>query len=257
MRRGDHRGRHRGEERRHAHAAGVPRAGVRDRAGRRGASGTRGEHLSHAAEDHGGRRGRRGARRHAGRARAIPGQEVGLMLCGGNIDPRILASIMVRELERENRIVSFRLTIHRPAWRARPDRDPAGRARRQYSRGRSPAAVPRRAGQGRAPRCHGRDARPPRMRTRFLPRSPPTAIGRCGSRPAPRWSDAGGTGAKRRQPGLCRHRLKLRASQRGMAGTSPAMTKGTSLWPLVLPCPSASPPPAARNKSARRRRRRA
>jgi threonine dehydratase len=36
---------------------------------------------------------------------------VGLILCGGNIDPRILASIMVRELEREERIVSFRLTI--------------------------------------------------------------------------------------------------------------------------------------------------
>ena len=39
------------------------------------------------------------------------GRKVGLILCGGNIDPRILASIMVRELERENRIVSFRLTI--------------------------------------------------------------------------------------------------------------------------------------------------
>jgi threonine dehydratase len=39
------------------------------------------------------------------------GRKVGLMLCGGNIDPRILASIMVRELEREHRIVSFRLTI--------------------------------------------------------------------------------------------------------------------------------------------------
>jgi threonine dehydratase len=39
------------------------------------------------------------------------GQKVGLVLCGGNIDPRILASIMVRELERENRIVSYRLTI--------------------------------------------------------------------------------------------------------------------------------------------------
>ncbi len=39
------------------------------------------------------------------------GKRVGLILCGGNIDPRILASIMVRELERENRIVSFRLTI--------------------------------------------------------------------------------------------------------------------------------------------------
>jgi threonine dehydratase len=39
------------------------------------------------------------------------GRKVGLILCGGNIDPRILASIMVRELERENRIVSFRLSI--------------------------------------------------------------------------------------------------------------------------------------------------
>ena len=39
------------------------------------------------------------------------GRRVGLILCGGNIDPRILASIMVRELEREARIVSFRLTI--------------------------------------------------------------------------------------------------------------------------------------------------
>jgi threonine dehydratase len=39
------------------------------------------------------------------------GRRVGLILCGGNIDARILASIMVRELEREDRIVSFRLTI--------------------------------------------------------------------------------------------------------------------------------------------------
>ena len=38
-------------------------------------------------------------------------KRVGLILCGGNIDPRILASIMVRELEREARIVSFRLAI--------------------------------------------------------------------------------------------------------------------------------------------------
>jgi threonine dehydratase len=43
--------------------------------------------------------------------RRFAGRKVGLILCGGNIDPRILASIMVRELERENRIVSFRLTI--------------------------------------------------------------------------------------------------------------------------------------------------
>lgn len=38
------------------------------------------------------------------------GKRVGLLLCGGNIDARILASIMVRELERRERIVSFRLT---------------------------------------------------------------------------------------------------------------------------------------------------
>jgi threonine dehydratase len=39
------------------------------------------------------------------------GRRIGLLLSGGNIDPRILASIMVRELEREHRIVSFRLTL--------------------------------------------------------------------------------------------------------------------------------------------------
>lgn len=38
------------------------------------------------------------------------GRKVGLVLCGGNIDTRLLAAIMVRELERENRIVAFRLT---------------------------------------------------------------------------------------------------------------------------------------------------
>jgi threonine dehydratase len=43
--------------------------------------------------------------------RRFAGRRVGLVLCGGNIDPRILASIMVRGLEREDRIVSFRLTI--------------------------------------------------------------------------------------------------------------------------------------------------
>jgi len=39
-------------------------------------------------------------------------KKIGLILSGGNIDPRILASIMVRELERESRIVSFRLTVY-------------------------------------------------------------------------------------------------------------------------------------------------
>jgi threonine dehydratase len=38
------------------------------------------------------------------------GKRVGLILCGGNIDARILASVMLRELEREERVVSFRMT---------------------------------------------------------------------------------------------------------------------------------------------------
>jgi threonine dehydratase len=38
------------------------------------------------------------------------GRKVGLVLCGGNIDARILASVMVRELERDDRITSFRIT---------------------------------------------------------------------------------------------------------------------------------------------------
>jgi threonine dehydratase len=38
------------------------------------------------------------------------GRKVGLVLCGGNIDARLLASIMVRALERDDRISSFRIT---------------------------------------------------------------------------------------------------------------------------------------------------
>jgi threonine dehydratase len=45
------------------------------------------------------------------RPERFKGKKVGLILCGGNIDPRILASIMVRELDRDSRIISFRLTI--------------------------------------------------------------------------------------------------------------------------------------------------
>ncbi|MGE3829579.1 MAG: threonine ammonia-lyase [Parvibaculaceae bacterium] len=39
------------------------------------------------------------------------GRKIGLVLCGGNIDPRILASVIYRELEREHRIVNLRIEI--------------------------------------------------------------------------------------------------------------------------------------------------
>jgi threonine dehydratase len=40
----------------------------------------------------------------------VRGRRVGLVVSGGNIDARLLASVMVRELEREDRIASFRIT---------------------------------------------------------------------------------------------------------------------------------------------------
>jgi threonine dehydratase len=40
------------------------------------------------------------------------GRTVGCIQCGGNIDPRVLASVMIRGLERESRVVSLRITIH-------------------------------------------------------------------------------------------------------------------------------------------------
>ncbi len=39
------------------------------------------------------------------------GRRVGLILAGGNIDPRLAASIMVRELTREERVVAIRILI--------------------------------------------------------------------------------------------------------------------------------------------------
>jgi threonine dehydratase len=39
------------------------------------------------------------------------GRKVGLVLTGGNIDVRMLASIMVRSLEREGKIISLRLIV--------------------------------------------------------------------------------------------------------------------------------------------------
>ncbi len=39
------------------------------------------------------------------------GRRVGLFQCGGNIDPRVLASILMRGLERESKIVSLRISL--------------------------------------------------------------------------------------------------------------------------------------------------
>jgi threonine dehydratase len=85
------------------------------------------------------------------------GRKVGLILCGGNIDPRLRHGARARA-RGPHRL----LPAHhpRPARRARADRHPARPARRQYSRGRASAAVPRRARERSQARRHGRDPRP-------------------------------------------------------------------------------------------------
>lgn len=48
------------------------------------------------------------------------GRKVGLVLSGGNIDPNLLASVIVRDLVRQKRIVSLRVTMpDRPGYLAR------------------------------------------------------------------------------------------------------------------------------------------
>ena len=42
----------------------------------------------------------------------LTGKKVGVVLCGGNIDPRMAATVMVRALEREEKIISFRIAIN-------------------------------------------------------------------------------------------------------------------------------------------------
>lgn len=42
----------------------------------------------------------------------LKGKKVGIVLCGGNIDPRMAATVMVRALEREEKIISFRIAIN-------------------------------------------------------------------------------------------------------------------------------------------------
>jgi hypothetical protein len=88
-------------------------------------------------------------------------RKVGLVLSGGNIDTRLLASVLMRGLVRDGRIVPPAPQDHRRAGTARARRQHHRQGRRQYRRGPASAPVRRRGRQGRRSRCHRRDARPP------------------------------------------------------------------------------------------------
>ena len=117
------------------------------------------------------------------------GRKVGLILCGGNIDPRIVASIMVRELERGDRIVSFRLTIPDRPGVLGPIAMLLGQLDANILEVDHRRLVPRRSGQRRPPRCDHRDARsrPRRRNLRCAGRRP--AINLCASKPPPPWNE--------------------------------------------------------------------
>ena len=54
------------------------------------------------------------------RPELFKGKKVGLVLCGGNIDPRLLSNVILRELSREGRILHFAVEIEdRPGVLAR------------------------------------------------------------------------------------------------------------------------------------------
>ncbi len=87
------------------------------------------------------------------------GRKIGLVLCGGNIDTRLLANVLLRDLARSGRL---RAPAHSPAGSARrplPRRPHLPRGTGQHHRGLSPARVHLAARQRPHHRHRMRDAR--------------------------------------------------------------------------------------------------
>ena len=94
-------------------------------------------------------------------------KRVGIVVCGGNIDARMLAQVLMRGLVRDGRVVTLRIEISDSPGVLGTLARTIGE-RRQHHRDPSPAAVLRSAGQARRRRCRGRDAQPgalPRYRS--------------------------------------------------------------------------------------------
>ncbi len=128
-----------------------PRRGAADRTG--------GERLCDLPADDGGRRGRRGPRRHAGPAGALQGQTRragALRRQHRRAHPRLGDGAGART-GRPHHLLPHHL--QRQAGPARPRGDPAGSAGRQHSGGFPRPIVPRRARQRRFHRHHYRNSR--------------------------------------------------------------------------------------------------
>ena len=85
------------------------------------------------------------------------GRRVGLVLCGGNIDSRLLSAVILRGLVRTQRLVRLRVGVPDSPGQPGQDRHDHRRARRQRGRRRPPARLLQALGQARRRRLHHRE----------------------------------------------------------------------------------------------------
>ena len=87
------------------------------------------------------------------------GRKVGLVLCGGNIEPLVLAEIIERGMVKSGRLARLRLDVRDVPGALADVADAARPARRQHRRGPAPARVHLALGRARADRGRRADAR--------------------------------------------------------------------------------------------------
>ena len=85
------------------------------------------------------------------------GRRVGLVLCGGNIDSRLLSAVILRGLVRTQRLVRLRVGVPDSPGQPGQHRHDHRRARRQRGRRRPPARLLQALGQAGRRRLHHRD----------------------------------------------------------------------------------------------------
>ena len=88
------------------------------------------------------------------------GKTVGVVLCGGNIDTRLLANVLLRDLARSGRLARLRIRLQDQPGALFNVARIFDAAARQHHRGLSPARLHHAAGQGPDHRHRMRDARP-------------------------------------------------------------------------------------------------
>ena len=88
------------------------------------------------------------------------GKQVGLVLCGGNIDPLLLAAILERGMVRAGRLARIKVNARDTPRRAGAHHRRGGGVGRQHRRGAPPARLPTLVRAERRGRARAADAQP-------------------------------------------------------------------------------------------------